>query len=140
MEVIIFKGYWTVQDVRKHSNYLFIFGDNDIRKGKKGQAIIRDELNSIGVPTKKIPNYSPTSYYYDYEFDLNVQKIDDAIQKIKLVLKNKKYRGIILPEDGLGTGLANLKENAPKTLEYLNSELDKLKIYVTDKIADTSCN
>jgi hypothetical protein len=134
MDIIIFKGYWTVQYVRKHSNYLFIFGDNDIRKGKKGQAIIRGEPNSIGVPTKKISNYAPTSYYYDYEFDLNVQKIDEAIEKIKLVLKNGKYCGIILPEDGLGTGLANLKENAPKTLAYLNSELDKLKIYVSEII------
>lgn len=52
----IFEGYWTVNDARSNKNSLFVYGDNDIKKGKKGQAIIRDEPNAIGIPTKKYPS------------------------------------------------------------------------------------
>lgn len=126
-EVIIFKGYWTIDDVKKMSDYLFVFGDNDIKKGKKGQAIIRDEHNTIGIPTKKIPNYSLSSYYYDDEYENNIKKINVAFNKIIEIINTKKYKGIVLPEDGIGTGLAKLNENAPKTLEYINKKIEELK-------------
>lgn len=130
MQVIIFKGYWTIGDVKSMSNYLFIFGDNDISKGKGGQAIIRDEINSIGIPTKKYPNNNTNSFYYDSEYDKNVIKIDNAIKKIMITLKTNNYKGIVLPEDGFGTGLARLNTFAPKTLQYINNKVDELKEYV----------
>ena len=132
MKVIIFKGYWTVSDVQNNKKYLFIFGDNDIEKGKKGQAIIRDEDNAIGIPTKKIPSYSKEAYYYDKDYDDNKYKIDFAINKILNIARNGHFDGIVLPEDGIGTGLANLNLNAPKTLEYINAKIIELK----DKIKD----
>ena len=67
----IFKGYWTVDDVRNNRNKLFLYGDNNIKKGRGGQAIIRDEGNTIGIPTKKLPNNDKKSYYTDNEFDDN---------------------------------------------------------------------
>lgn len=41
--VFIFNGNWSVDDVRKSKDYLFVFGDNDIHSGTGGQAIIRNE-------------------------------------------------------------------------------------------------
>ena len=78
MEIIIFDGFWTVSDVKMAPDYLFIFGDNDIQKGKGGQAIIRDEPNTFGIPTKKQPNNNLNSFYYDVEYDQNIKKIDET--------------------------------------------------------------
>jgi hypothetical protein len=125
MKVKYFPRFWTCSDVEANSNYLFVYGDNDIQKGRGGQAIIRDLPNTIGLPTKKRPNNLPESFYTDLEFEKNKAKIDAAIQRI--LLKAEFYDGIILPRDGFGTGLARLPLLAPKTLEYLNEQI-KLKI------------
>lgn len=124
MEIIIFEGFWTVEDIEEMSEYLFLFGDNDIKKGKGGQAIIRDYSNTIGIPTKKLPNNHPDSFYYDTEYDENIKKIDNAFEEV--IKKAKLYKGIVLPKDGFGTGLARLKYFAPKTLEYINCKVEEL--------------
>jgi hypothetical protein len=75
MLVEIFEGYWTVDDVRKRKDMIFVFGDNDYKFGAKGQAIIRHEKNSHGIPTKKYPGYNKSAYYYsDDDFDDNKEK------------------------------------------------------------------
>ena len=51
-QIKIFKRFWNPKIVRSQPECLFIFGDNDIQKGKRGQAIIRDEPNAIGIPTR----------------------------------------------------------------------------------------
>ena len=127
MRVKSFKGFWTINDVRNTPSYLFIYGDNDMEYGKGGQAVIRDEPNAIGIPTKKVPNNNVGSFYSDVEYDLNAIKIDKAISKIIKKLKTNKYDGIILPKSGLGTGLSNLKNCAPLTFVYLNESIEKLK-------------
>lgn len=129
MLVEIWKGYWTLQDVKNKDDFIFIFGDNDVRTGKGGQAIIREEKNAMGIPTKKYPGYNTKAYYTDVELNANKAKIDNAVNNIVYKLKNKKvqYKGIILPEDGLGTGLADLKNKAPETFEYLNKKIKELK-------------
>jgi hypothetical protein len=40
MEIIIFEGFWNIDDVQELNEYLFLFGDNDIGRGKGGQAVI----------------------------------------------------------------------------------------------------
>lgn len=129
MKVKIFDGYWTSDTTDKNQNFIFIFGDNDIGKGKRGQAMIRDSKNAFGVPTKKIPAWSPNAYYTDAELEENKNKIMGAIEKIKDELKTNKYEGIMLPKDGLGTGLADLPNKAPLTFAYLNQQLDELIQY-----------
>jgi hypothetical protein len=109
---------YDVNIVKNNPDKIYIFGDNVVGKGKKGQAIIRDEENSFGIPTKKLPFTSEESYFSDKEFKENKEYIDKAIDKIK-----KDGREIVFPKDGIGTGLAKLKEKAPKTWEYLNKKL-----------------
>jgi hypothetical protein len=53
MIVKIFQEFWSIIDAKNNGDFLFIFGDNDKKIGKKGQAIIRDEINAYGIPTKK---------------------------------------------------------------------------------------
>ncbi len=128
-KVIIFKGYWNRNDVRNNLKHLFIYGDNDISKGVGGQAIIRYEPNTIGISTKKQPNYLSTSYYTDVEYDINRMKIDCAIINIIGKFIKGNYTSIVLPVDGLGTGLANLPKHAPKTYTYLNNSIKELMEY-----------
>lgn len=126
MNIIYFNGFWTIQDTKTYSDYLFLFGDNDQKIGKRGQAIIRDEPNAFGIPTKKKPYLSPCSYYSDQEYNENVKKIDKAFDELCRKLELGNYKGIILPENGIGTGLAKLPEKAPHTLQYIQSNLELL--------------
>jgi hypothetical protein len=125
LKVKIFKGIWKLEQIKEDSDKLYVFGDNDARIGKGGQAIIRDLPNSIGLRTKKGPSKKPVAFYSDDNLDLNKIKIQEDILNIKFrsLLENKT---IVLSDGGYGTGLANLKERAPKTFEYLN---ELLKLY-----------
>lgn len=124
-KIKIFKGFWTVKDVRKRPNYLFIFGDNDVKKGKGGQAVIRSEPNVAGIPTDKKPGKHPDSYYTDDEYDLNKKKIMNAINYI--IELSAEYEAVVLPEAGFGTGLADLPNKAPKTYKFLLKAVKYLK-------------
>ena len=127
MIIQIFQGIWTTIDVRNNPNLIFIYGDNDKKFGKKGQAIIRDEVNTIGIPTKKYPSNYLSSLYTDDEYDINVSKIDIQIHRVISTLQTGMYEGIVLPECGLGTGLSQLPKKAPKTFKYLCSAIDDLQ-------------
>lgn len=122
----IYPKFWNVEYVRKHPKYLFIYGDNDIQRGKGGQAIIRDEPNALGIPTKKIPSYSLKAYYTDDEYEENKQKIKKSILHIIKTFLTNDYTTIILPKDGFGTGLAKLPEKAPKTFKYIENKIKGL--------------
>ena len=50
----------------------------------------------------------------------NKERIDEDIAKIKT-----DGRPVVFPKDGIGTGLAKLKEKAPKTYAYLKQKLQE---------------
>ncbi len=127
VEIYVFEGFWSVKDIQKNKEYLWLYGDNDIKRGKGGQAIIRDEINTYGIPTKKFPNNNLTSYYTDDEYDNNCEKIITAFNKVRELLKEKNYKGIVFPKMGFGTGLAQLNTKAPKTFEFLNNYIELFK-------------
>ena len=95
---------------KKNPSYFFVFGDNLIRKGKKGQAIIREEPNSYGIPTKRLPSMDKSAFFSDKEDEYLVVK-DNLIELWNLHLQNKT---IVLPENPVGSGLADLKNKSPK--------------------------
>jgi len=114
----IFEGYWSENDCDNSPRTLFIFGDNDIKTGRGGQAVIRFCKNSFGIPTKKYPNYRISSYYMDSDYDNNIIKIKYAIEN--LIKKSEDYDVIMFPKNGLGTGLSKMQIYAPKTLTSMN--------------------
>jgi hypothetical protein len=124
---VIFKGWWTVKDVQTYYTSLFVYGDNNVSKGCGGQAIIRHQPNTIGIPTKKYPSNAKGSFYTDIEYEDNCKRIDTAIATIMKLMTSGSYTQIILPEDGLGTGLAMLPTVAPKTYAYLLQQLQQIK-------------
>lgn len=110
------------EDLIKNPNCQFLFGDNLLQMGYGGQAKeMRGEPNAIGIPTKREPNNYFSSYFTDDDYDINIKHIDNAFNKID----RKKI--IIVPTDGIGTGLAKLPEKAPKTYRYLLQKLKELE-------------
>lgn len=117
MKTKIHKGNWTREYVEKNIDQTFIFGDNNARIGKGGQAIIRDLPNTMGIRTKKGPSTKSVAYYKDSEYEQNCRNILEDI----LEIKEEALKGstIVFSDGGYGTGLASLKQKAPKTFEFL---------------------
>lgn len=121
----IFTGFWTVTDTKKYPNALFVFGDNYTQYGKKGQAVIRDQPNSFGISTQHKTGTSPSAYFNDNEYDVNVEKFNIRINQ--LIAESAKYDYVVWPANGLGTGLAKLPEKAPKTYAYFLAVITQLQ-------------
>lgn len=102
----------TVERCQAHPETIYVFGDNLIGKGKAGQAIIRDEPNAFGVPTKKYPNMEDRSFFTDDEFEENKRLMEEAVAKIPA------GRKIVVPQQ-IGCNLAQLPMRAPKTYAFL---------------------
>ena len=85
---------------------------------------MRGEPNTIGIRVKKAPLIGKAVYYTDKEFSQNTFRINMDLGKVYCELN--KGKTIIIPSDGIGTGLAKLKQFAPKTLKYLQEQLRKM--------------
>ena len=113
--VILFDGLYSVGLCRQFPNVTFIFGDNTRGFGKGGQAIIRDEPNAFGVPTKRLPSMTRSAFFREGDED-GLEAILAAIGELWAKLKNGET--ILFPvtpdkEVSLGLGLAKLNETAP---------------------------
>ena len=107
--------------LRENPDKVYLFGDNLEGKGKGGQAVVRDEPNAIGIPTKKAPRRDEGAYFNDADLQENKAAIDEAFNKIP------DEATVVIPKDGLGTGLADLANKAPKTFKYLQEKLAELQ-------------
>jgi len=120
--MIIFQKFIYREDLKNNQGVTYLFGDNDVRRGRGGQAKeMRGESNALGIRVKKAPQTDKKAYYTDKEYQKNIKKIDEDLQNVELVLERDGV--VIIPTDGMGTGLARLKEFAPKTLVYLQKRL-----------------
>jgi len=124
MVVEIQKDWYSIEQCKNNPNKLYVFGDNLIRVGEAGQAGIRKADNSVGLATKKLPTSSDKAYFNDdYE---NYMIIIEEISNIIKTFKDGKYDILVLPYDGLGTGLSKMPEKAPKLFEWMNSILSEV--------------
>lgn len=83
---------------------------------------MRGEVNAVGVPTKKLPANTASSFMSDDELTDNIKAIDKAVE-LAIELAMCVSGVIVIPEQGLGTGLAKLEEKAPQTFAYLQQRL-----------------
>ena len=112
----------TPADLRKRPKTLFVFGDNDMRTGKGGQAVNRDESNAVGFRTKHKPTTSADAYYSDDNYTDNIRKMQEDLDNIKRLSGN--YDSVYFMP-GIGEGRALLKEKAPKTYKWMKDNLPK---------------
>lgn len=88
--------------LRQHSNDVFVFGDNTIRRGKKGAAILRDEPNTYGFVTQKYPSSRDTAHYRVGEYKQVF--INEMLRLESTIVSNPDKTYLI---SKLGSGLAN---------------------------------
>ncbi len=114
--------YITRQDIKNNPDKIFLFGDNLKRFGYKGQAReMRGEPNSIGIITKKYPSNSAESFIYDKDF----KYIKDIIDKDFASIPDNVT--VVIPLNGLGTGLAKLDTTSPLLFQYIKDKIEELK-------------
>jgi len=122
MAIQVLKARWiTRENVQANPDKAYLFGDNLLRTGNAGQAKqMRGEPNAIGIPTKNRPSSTEGSYFTDKDFEKVKPEIDKAL---KLAMK---YKTIVVPQMGIGTGLAQLKFRAPRIFEYIETSIENL--------------
>lgn len=106
--------------VRAAPDTLFVFGDNIAEMGFAGQAkAMRGEPNAIGIPTKWYPAMTETAFFKDAD----LPKVEGQIVAQFKLLAQHIVRGgdVVWPEDGIGTGLAQLDKRAPRIFDLIAS-------------------
>lgn len=114
--------------LKKNPKVLYLFGDNDKRVGYGGQAKeMRDEPNAVGVRTKWAPGMEDHEFFSDVNLMMNKMMIMSDLTR---AIDHLKAGGIVvIPEDGLGTGLSQLPKRAPLTNAYLVETLKTLESF-----------
>ena len=116
MKVEIQKEWFSIEQCNQNPNKIYVFGDNDIRRGQAGQAKIRYCKNAFGIPTKRLPSMNKNAFYRDSESDM--KNMITSLQKLYKLAK--KGNIIVFPESGLGTGLAKMNTYSPKVFNEMN--------------------
>lgn len=119
---------WITRDMlRANPDARFIFGDNTQRVGMGGQAgAMRGEPNAIGVATKRAPGMSDGDFFADDNAD-DAKVVDDDIDRV--IAAWIEGRAIVLPLDGIGTGLSELPRRAPKLHQHI---INRFRALVAD--------
>lgn len=99
---------------RRYLGKIFVFGDNMKAFGKGGQAIIRGEPNSFGIPTKRYPSWDDWAFFSDQPDEIEAVK-----ESLRELWKLGQEKVIVFPEDGIGTGRAKMKEKSPIAYEMM---------------------
>lgn len=111
-------------DLQANPEVAYVFGDNMMRSGLGGQAKeMRGEPNAFGIPTKKMPNMLTSAFFTDDDYEGASRAIWHAFHRIK----EAGFWVVVVPADGLGTGLAQLDKRAPRIFKFLNETIDKLE-------------
>lgn len=97
---------------------IYVFGDNMARFGNLGQAVIRDEPNSFGIPTKRYPGRKEEDYFSDKN-----DEFDCVLANLRLLYKLAKNHTIVFPIAGIGTGLAQMEKRSPALWSKMNQIL-----------------
>jgi hypothetical protein len=120
---IISIKWYTEATLKSNRDKLFLFGDNEARKGKGGQAeYCRGKPNAMGIRTKKSPSLKDGAFWTDKNYQENIKMMADDF----MAVFDAGYETIVLPTAGIGTGLAQLKDRAPKTYRWLSSMMKQL--------------
>lgn len=114
------------RDLQNNPDVLYLFGDNNAREGFGGQAAeMRGEPNACGVRTKWRPDMLPNSFLSDEIFERARNMIDADLDRAVSWLRQGRI--VVVPSDGLGTGLSELPKRAPRIAKYLDWALAHLE-------------
>ena len=112
---------FTEEIVKTNPNKLFVFGDNMLRYGKDGQAVIRDLPNTLGIVTKRAPRTDASAYFSDAIDEMH--ELDWDIARLNMIKNSKVFTHIVFPSKGLGTGRAQMKSKSPMIYKIMKQKL-----------------
>jgi hypothetical protein len=116
--MIIYQKIIKREDLRANPDVLYVFGDNIVRQGYGGQAgEMRGEPNAVGIATKVTPDVGKYSFFTDDDYEKALKFIHEDMQPVFDALEDDKI--VVVPLDGIGTGLADLPNKAPKVYKYI---------------------
>lgn len=131
---------WSLEHVRAHPDWLFIFGENRDAKAfpyyqAETQACIRCYKNDTKVPNSigLRTCYKSGKGYRDNTYGGNAHsrpEIEADGREILDAIRSDKYTTVVLPGDGIGTGVAalNTDPNAWRTLMDIQQQLRHLAL------------
>ncbi|TSD87531.1 hypothetical protein FFK22_016945 [Mycobacterium sp. KBS0706] len=115
------------EQIKAAPDTLYIFGDNFERKGFGGQAAeARGEPNAVGIPTKRAPSMRPDAFMTDADLERLQAEARLALDRLRRHLD--AGGDVVMPEAGIGTGLAQMATRAPACWAWLCAELRSLGI------------
>ena len=128
-----FRKVITRKMLQDEPNTLFIFGDNLMRRGLGGQAKeMRGEPNAIGLPTKHAPSMDEDSFFTEDDIKFLMEPVAVIISKLVSHLENGGT--VVWPQDGVGTGRAELKKRAPNIYCLYENVLKTLLVMSGDQL------
>ena len=113
---IEFVDRYNIAMVIDQRHKLFVYGDNLKRIGNAGQAIIRGCENAVGLPTKRAPCMTESCFFTDADLAVVIKAASSDIDTLFLAAGHNVT--IVWPKDGIGTGLAQLPQRAPKIKQF----------------------
>lgn len=118
MQIEVVQCY-SVALLREEPDKVFVFGDNLVRAGRGGQAVIRCEPNAFGVPTKRLPSMREDAFFGDRDDERAA--VLDSLRRLYAL-----GRGcvIVFPAAGLGTGLAQMPSRSPRLYKEMTHLLE----------------
>lgn len=128
-KVILYSGWYSPALCQRHPDKVFVFGDNLMRFGKGGQAVIRDEPNALGVSTKRKPSMGKGSFFTEGngpDLDLvlrDLRRVWDALKAGKTIVI-PVVEGTQAPS--LGLERAELKQRAPSLYATIETHVKEM--------------
>lgn len=111
---------------RANPDDLVVFGDNLVGRGKGGQAIIRDEPNAVGIPTKIYPSWREDAFFTNADLDRFKEAATPRFVRLRQHLEAGGH--VFWPSNGIGTGRAQLESRAPRIWTCLQRAVERLEI------------
>ena len=117
---------YTRAEIRARPGALYAFGDNLAGRGFGGQAReARGEPNAVGVVTKRRQAMDEGAFLTDADLPRVRPLIEAAFARLREHLEAGGE--VILPADGLGTGLAELPRRAPAIAALIEAGMEALR-------------
>lgn len=116
------------EEIRANPRALYVFGDNFAERGLGGQAAdARGEPNAVGIATKRAPSLVESAFLTDADLPRLQDHVAPALHRLREHLA-AGGTVVVMPADGIGTGLARMPDRAPACWRWLCDQLAQLGI------------
>jgi hypothetical protein len=124
---LIYQDHIVRADLHANRLALYIFGDNEQRRGLGGQAEeMRGEPNAHGICVKRAPSRESWAFWTDADFSRVVPILRTDFDKPHRWLA--AGRTVVFPTAKIGTERAELEERAPKIFQYVMKKIELLEL------------